>query len=90
MPLRSIGVRIDVVAQAEMGRASGGALPLRAQGMDRGSPMTWVEILPACVGVAYLVASAGYLYQGATGMGIAYAAYAVANVGLIVAAVEGR
>lgn len=51
---------------------------------------TWIELLPAASGVLYITASLGYGWHGQYGMALAYAAYALANVGLIVAAMEGR
>lgn len=52
--------------------------------------MRWVELLPAIVGLFYLAAACGYYAHGSRGFALAYAAYAVANVGLILAAIEGR
>lgn len=52
--------------------------------------MTWVDVFPAACGVLYLAAAAGYAWQGAGWLALAYAAYALANVGLIGAAVAAR
>ena len=52
--------------------------------------MTWVEVLPTITAFLYVLAAIGYASQGLKGMSLAYAAYALANVGLIWAAVELR
>lgn len=52
--------------------------------------MTWVESLPAFVGLLYLAAAGGYWQEGMRGLSLAYLAYAAANVGLIWAAAEAR
>ena len=52
--------------------------------------MTWVEALPALTGFAYVLAAVGYWRQGQRGLAVAYAGYAAANVGLVMAAVAGR
>lgn len=48
------------------------------------------EWLIGGVAVVYLIAAAGYWYGGQIGFAVAYAAYALANVGLIIAAIETR
>jgi len=52
--------------------------------------LTWTDLLPAITGLIYLASSAGYAVEGQKGLSIAYIAYALANVGLVMAAVEGR
>lgn len=51
---------------------------------------TWVELLPAITGCLYLLAALGYWRQGMTGWGLAYFGYALANVGLVMAASHAR
>jgi len=48
----------------------------------------WPDYFPAAVMVLYLAAALGYGLHGQRGLCLAYVAYAVANVGLIVAAIE--
>lgn len=50
--------------------------------------MRWPDYFPAAVMVLYLAAALGYGLHGQRGLCLAYVAYAVANVGLIVAASE--
>lgn len=52
--------------------------------------MTWVELFPAACGVLYLGAAVGYALNGQWAWTLTYAAYAVANVGLVLAALQGR
>lgn len=52
--------------------------------------MSWVEALPALCGLGYLAAAVGYLRLGQPAWALTYAAYAVANIGLIWAAIRGR
>ena len=52
--------------------------------------LTWIEIMPAITGLLYVVAALGYWRQGQPGLALAYAAYALANVGLIWTAVSSR
>lgn len=52
--------------------------------------MTWLEALPAITGCIYAIAGVGYGLRGEYGFSLAYAAYAVANVGIIWATVAGR
>ncbi len=47
------------------------------------------NLLVGIVAVIYLVAAAGYLLEGNRGMALTFVAYAVANVGLIMAASKG-
>lgn len=42
--------------------------------------------LVALVAIVYLVAAAGYLLEGNRGMALTFVAYAVANLGLVMAA----
>jgi hypothetical protein len=49
-----------------------------------------VDWLPVAVGALYLLASAGYWRGGQSGWALAYLAYAVANGGLVLAAIQGR
>jgi hypothetical protein len=52
--------------------------------------MTWVEWLllgPAC---CYMAAALYYVRHGQAAFGVVYGCYAVANIGLIVAAIQGR
>lgn len=50
----------------------------------------WIEGLPAITGCLYLAAAVGYGLEGRWGWSLTYAAYAVANAGLILAALENR
>ena len=52
--------------------------------------MTWVDTLPVAVAVLYLITAVGYKMQGQMGLSAAYTAYALANAGLVWAAIEGR
>ena len=52
--------------------------------------MSRADWLVAFIGVVYAVVGADYLRAGQRGLGVAYLAYAVANVGLLMAALEGR
>lgn len=48
------------------------------------------EWAPALAGLLYLAGAVGYAAQGQRGLALTYTAYAIANVGLIWAAMEGR
>jgi len=50
--------------------------------------VTWVELFPAACGLLYLAAAVGYAVNGRWDWTITYGAYAVANVGLILAALR--
>jgi hypothetical protein len=52
--------------------------------------MRWVEAIPVVTGLLYAAAAYGYFRLGEGGFGLAYAGYAVANIGLILAAIAGR
>lgn len=52
--------------------------------------MTWVEVLPIITGVLYTAAGFGYAWRGEEGWAVAYFAYALANAGLVWAAIGGR
>jgi hypothetical protein len=52
--------------------------------------MVLADLFPAAAGLLYLGAAAAYGLGGQRGMAFAYLAYALANVGLILAAIEGR
>jgi len=52
--------------------------------------MTWVELFPAACGLLYLGAAVGYALQSNWPWCLTYGAYAVANVGLIFAAIQAR
>jgi hypothetical protein len=52
--------------------------------------VTWIEILPAITGMLYAAAAGGYAWRAEWPWAIAFASYALANVGLVWAAVESR
>ena len=51
--------------------------------------MTWRYAIPAGVGALYMVQGIYHAYRGEWGFGIMWAAYAIANVGILVAMTEG-
>jgi len=51
--------------------------------------VSWPDYFPAAVLVMYVAAAVGYGLSGKHGLSLAYAAYAVANIGLIWASLEG-
>jgi hypothetical protein len=52
--------------------------------------VTWYDYMPIITGLAYTAAAFGYWRGGQHGLGFMYAAYALANVGLVWVAVEDR
>lgn len=52
--------------------------------------MTWIEVIPIVTGLLYSTAAVGYARAGEWGWAITYGGYALANAGLIWAAIAGR
>ena len=52
--------------------------------------MTWAELIPISTGVIYLAGAAVYAYRYEWWPALMYAAYAVANVGIVGLTVRGR
>lgn len=52
--------------------------------------LTWTEWLLLVPALAYVTAGTGYAARGEWGFAVAYWAYALANGGLIAAALAGR
>lgn len=48
---------------------------------------TWILVLST---VLYLIAGVAFVFEGKTGLAISYVAYAVANVGLMMVALQGN
>jgi len=47
---------------------------------------TWILILST---ILYVGAGVAFAYEGKVGLSVAYVAYAVANIGLLIVAVQG-
>jgi hypothetical protein len=52
--------------------------------------MTWAEAFPIAAMLLYLGAGIAYAVQGQGGFSLMYFAYAVSNLGLLWAALQGR
>ena len=52
--------------------------------------MKWPDLIAAAVAVLYLATAIGYAILGQRGLALAFTCYALANVGLVWAALEGR
>ncbi len=52
--------------------------------------MLWMEWVVAGIGVVYSATSIGYAHKGEFGFAVMYMGYALANAGLIWAAIHGR
>jgi hypothetical protein len=52
--------------------------------------MSWTEVFPAACGLLYLGAAAAYGWQGQWAWTWTYLCYALANTGLIAAAIASR
>ncbi len=52
--------------------------------------MLWMEWVVAGIGIMYFATSFGYLRSDQTGFAMMYMGYALANLGLILAATNGR